>query len=99
MSNGKVVLGALAGLAVGAIVGILVAPDKGSRTRDKIKTKGDDYVEDMKHKFDKFYNSLVDKFQDTKNDAEKLAEKGKDKYDDAKREVKNAASEFKHTVS
>lgn len=91
MRTGKVVLGTLAGLAAGAIAGILFAPAKGSATRKQITDKGNDYVEALKSKFDVLRNSLVEKFERTKKDAENLAEKGKDKYDDAKKDVKDAA--------
>ena len=36
MKAGKVFLGVLAGVAAGAVLGILFAPDKGSKTRKKI---------------------------------------------------------------
>ena len=99
MSTGKVVLGTLAGLAIGAIAGILFAPEKGSVTRKQIMDKGDDLVDELKAKYDDFCDSLAQKFESTKKDAEELAETGRLKYENAKREVKNAASEIKHSVS
>jgi len=96
MSTGKVVLGTLAGLALGAVAGILYAPEKGSTTRKQIMDKGDDYVDEVKSKFDEFRDSLSEKFKSTRNDAENLAEKGKAKFDDAKKDLKNTAANFKH---
>jgi gas vesicle protein len=99
MSTGKVVLGALAGLAIGAIAGILFAPEKGSTTRRQIMDKGEGYVDDLKSKFNEFSDSLTEKYEKTKRDLEGFAEKGKAKYDEAKKDVKNAASSFKHDVA
>jgi gas vesicle protein len=99
MSTGKVVLGTLAGLAIGAIAGILFAPEKGSVTRKQIMDKGDDYVDKMKSKYDEISDSIAEKFENTKRDVENLADKGKAKYDEAKREVKNSVSDNKHTMS
>jgi gas vesicle protein len=73
MSTGKVVLGTLAGLAIGAIAGILFAPEKGSKTRKRIMHKGEDYVDKLNSKFDEFVDSLKEKFESTKKDAENLA--------------------------
>jgi len=56
MSSGKVWLGVLAGLAAGAVLGILFAPDKGSETRKKIAEKGEDYFDGVKDKI----NGLID---------------------------------------
>lgn len=96
MSIGKkVVLGSLAGLAIGAIAGILFAPEKGSTTRKQIRDKGKDYMDKLKSKTGEFSDSLTEKFERTKKNAENLAEKGKENYDDAK----NAAANFKRDVT
>jgi gas vesicle protein len=78
MNTGKVALSALAGLAVGAIAGILLAPEKGSTTRKQIRDKGNDYVDDLKSKLDEISDMLKDKFKNTKQEAEQFADKGKE---------------------
>ncbi len=50
MARGRIILGVLAGVAAGALIGILFAPDKGTSTRKKIVDKGEDYVENLKEK-------------------------------------------------
>ena len=99
MNTGKVVLGAIAGLAIGAIGGILFAPEKGSKTRKQIVDKGDEYVDELKSKYGEFSDSLTEKFEGTKKDAENLAEKGKAKYDDVKKNIKKVASNFQHDAA
>ena len=96
MRTGETVLWTLAGLAIGAIAGILFAPEKGSITRKQIMDKSDDYVDELKSKFDEFVDSLAQKFESTKKDAEGLVDKGRAKYDNAKKEVKKAAANFKN---
>jgi len=48
MSTGKIKLGILTGLAAGAVLGILFAPEKGLTTRKQIMGKGDDYKNKLK---------------------------------------------------
>jgi gas vesicle protein len=52
MSKGKVLLGVLAGVAVGAALGVLFAPDKGWNTRKRIIKKGENITEDLRDKFE-----------------------------------------------
>lgn len=99
MSTGKVVLGALAGLAVGAIAGILFAPDKGSKTRKKIKDKSNDYMDDLKSKFDDFSDAISDKFESAKKEAEHLAKNGKSNMDEMEGEAKHVAGNARNTAS
>lgn len=77
MSSGKVLLGVLAGVAVGTTLGILFAPDKGSSTRKKISKKGHDYAEELGEKFNEFIASITDKFKTVKEEASNLIENGK----------------------
>jgi gas vesicle protein len=50
MSQGKIILSALAGIATGTLIGILFAPDKGRDTRKKIVNKGEEYADNLKEK-------------------------------------------------
>ncbi len=64
MKSGKVLLGLLAGLAAGAVLGILFAPDKGSVTRKKIAEKGDEYAEGLKEKFGNIVDEITKKCEE-----------------------------------
>jgi len=73
MSSGKVMLGILAGIAAGAIIGILFAPDKGSETRKKISVIGDEYAEELKDKFNVLVENVSQKIEDAlRNKANKV---------------------------
>lgn len=92
MKTGKVVLGTLAGLAIGAIAGIIFAPKKGSETRKQIKDKGNDVVNEVKSKYDKISDSITEKFERTTKDVEEFVDKGKAKFYNAKKDVKEATA-------
>jgi gas vesicle protein len=51
MNNfGKVFIAALAGVAAGTVIGILFAPDKGDKTREKIAGSAGKLVDNIKDK-------------------------------------------------
>lgn len=72
MSTGKVIVGLLAGVAVGALLGVLFAPDKGSETRRKISRKSKDFVDDVKNKYDDFVRGVNEKVDQVKQETENL---------------------------
>ncbi len=92
MSNSKAVLGFLAGAAVGAIAGILFAPDKGSSTRRKILKKGEDLGDSLKESFNEFIDSAKSMYSSAKEEGEEAFEKGKSKMNTLKQDAKNALS-------
>ena len=63
MSKGKVLLGVLAGVAIGAALGVLFAPDKGWNTRKRIAKKGEDLTNDLRDKFEEFLDTIWKKRQ------------------------------------
>lgn len=75
MSSGKVVLGLLAGVAAGALAGILFAPAKGSRTRRRIMQKGEDYAGDLKDKLNDLLEKTSKKFEKVKEEVTDFTEK------------------------
>jgi len=66
MTTTKAVLGVLAGMAAGAVLGVLFAPDKGTETRKKITKKGEDIAgsfedlaESIEERIEKRFDELV----------------------------------------
>lgn len=97
MSKGRTVLGTLVGVAAGTIVGILLAPEKGAVTRKQIKGKSDNYLDELKSKFDEFSDLISKKIDTTKKDVQYIAGKGKAKADNFKKDVKNTTSDVEHS--
>jgi gas vesicle protein len=74
MNTGKIVKGLVAGIAIGAILGVLFASDKRCKTRKRLMVRKDenDDVEDIKDKLDELLNNLTEKFQSAKEEVNDL---------------------------
>ncbi len=66
--TGNSILALLAGAAIGVGLGILFAPDKGSKTRDKMKDGFDDLKDQAKSKWDALEEETKEKFSKSKED-------------------------------
>ena len=68
MSTGKFVSGILLGVAVGALAGILFAPDKGSKTRKKLRRQSDN----LKEKLNGMVDDMTEKYEDVMEKSKKV---------------------------
>ena len=89
MSKGKVLLGVLAGVAIGAALGVLFAPDKGWNTRKRISKKAEDLTEDLRDKFEEFMDTISVKVDEVKEETADFAGK---KTGGNKKEAKTAGA-------
>lgn len=83
-TKSKIALGILGAAAAGVVIGLLLAPEKGSETRKKIKQTAGGWAESLGHLFDR-----------GKEELENLKEKGrayKSKADEKVSEVKQSFS-------
>ena len=63
MSSIKVLLGVLVGAAAGTALGILLAPEKGSKTRRKIFKKGEDSFREIQVQFDQLKENIAARYK------------------------------------
>jgi gas vesicle protein len=59
-NTGKIIGALLVGAAIGGALGILFAPDKGSVTRKKLFSKGEELKDNLKDTLKEKYNGLMD---------------------------------------
>jgi gas vesicle protein len=93
----------LAGLAAGAVLGILFAPDEGTATRKKIANQSNDYADGMGDKFNEFIDIIGQKFDTWKEEAKQIAENGKAKLEKVDGElmgnIKSKVNEVKTSLN
>lgn len=89
MKVDKIALGVLGGIATGALLGILFAPAKGSKTRKRILNKSSDYADEIKGQFEDLSGTIKNKYDKMFQEGKDLIADGKTKFDDSKNEMKN----------
>lgn len=77
MKNSNVLIGLLGGVAVGAALGLLFAPAKGSETRKKIADKSGDLKYTLKDSVTKFSEKISQTVDNFKSEANEIIADGK----------------------
>lgn len=90
MSKLNMLLSVIIGSFVGALLGVLFAPDKGEKTRKQLSKKSDEYVDTVKSEFDDFVKTMRKKYDSALNETENVINKGKTKAEDLKKDVQKA---------
>lgn len=72
MKNKNLVIGLLGGVAVGAALGVLFAPAKGSDTRKKIADKGHDLKDNLKDTASIISDKISQKVHSFKNETQEV---------------------------
>ena len=71
-NSGKIIGALLVGAAIGGILGVLFAPDKGSETRKKIAGQTDGLSQTLNDKFNELLAEAKSEFEAIKNNAVKI---------------------------
>lgn len=79
MKSGKTFLGIIAGFATGALVGVLFAPEKGSKIRKKIARKGEDFMDSINEKYLELKDGVAHSYSDAKSEVKTHLNNGKTK--------------------
>ncbi|MFT4204433.1 MAG: YtxH domain-containing protein [Chitinophagaceae bacterium] len=99
MSAKQILIGSISGVVAGAVVGLLLAPQSGKETRQKIVDSADEWKKKLK-KFKKKSLSELDHLQDVfGKQVDGLSEDVREKVLTLIQESKDSYNEFKHSLS
>ena len=94
MKTNNALLGVVAGLAAGAVIGILLAPEKGSKTRKKIADKAENLTSDLKDGINSTLSTLEKKYNELSSKYTNLSDNIEDKIVEGKSKLKEEFSKI-----
>ncbi len=72
MKTGKLAAGIVIGAAFGAALSMIFVTERVIRKRNRLLSKGKDYVEDIENQFDQFLESATESYECMRREAAKL---------------------------
>jgi gas vesicle protein len=100
--NGKVLSALLLGAAAGAVLGLLMAPDKGSNTRKRIQDGASQLIDELTEKIKEGKEAINDLREKAMNTAADLKDRTMSKAEqlknDAEAEMNGAKQRAKHAT-
>ncbi|HLR32465.1 MAG TPA: YtxH domain-containing protein, partial [Fodinibius sp.] len=94
MNKVNLLLATITSAVSGAVIGILFAPDKGSRTRKKISTESDEYLRLLKESIEDMRHSLNQQAEEARKEAKEMGEDIKNKGEDIVDEARDKAAYY-----
>ena len=82
MNKVNLLLATITSAVSGAVIGILFAPDKGSRTRKRISMERDEYLRLLKESIEDMRHSLNQQAEEVREEAKEVTEDIKNKAKD-----------------
>jgi gas vesicle protein len=97
----KIAYTLITGIAVGTLIGVLLAPDEGKETQRKIAKRGKKITDDLKCKFDELVDSVQDQIENIQDRLADMSKKKREFYNDVtdyKNKAKGTYSSLKEEV-
>jgi gas vesicle protein len=92
MKTSNILLSVLGSAFVGALLGVLYAPDKGTKTRKQLAKKGDEYADTAKKEYDVLIDKMGKQYEALKSQSEEVLNKGKSRAEKLKEDLKKSVS-------
>lgn len=90
-NNGKVFLGIITAAAAGAVIGLLLAPEEGNKTREKMRKGVNDLADELLDAIQRGKEKVGGLAEEARNKAYELKGKADTKWSDMKDEAGNLA--------
>ena len=92
MKTSNILLSVLGSAFVGALLGVLFAPEKGVKTRKELSKKSDEYAGMAKKEYDEVIKKMNKQYDNLKSQSDDLVSKGKSKAEELRDELKKVVS-------